>query len=154
MHFVLRSSKAKGELSFRRPRNTRMIHDRLTLFARKQCVRILQVAIHGNHIHLHIRLASRHTYPAFIRALTAAIAMAVTGSSRWRKAAGKFWDYRPFSRIVRGRRGFHAVRDYLTINTLEAVGFSRQEARFTVEWERAVYLDRLRGMARAGPESV
>ncbi len=131
MHLVLRSSKAKGDWSFRKPENQRRIESILRRFAARNGIRIHASANVGNHLHLHVKLSNRHTYKAFIRAVTSAIAMAVTGASRWRKVVGakRFWDYRPFSRIIVGRRALLTLRDYLFINELEGQGIDRSTAR-------------------------
>lgn len=100
----------------------------------------------GNHLHLHIKLSNRYTYKPFIRAVTAAIAMAVTGRNRWAPQSGqrghqenlrrlKFWDYRPFSRIVTTKRGFFNLRNYIRINQLESYGHTRLGAKFIVAVE-------------------
>ena len=136
-HLVLRSSRAKGEWSFRKPQNKARIENILTHFARKNGLRLLSTANVGNHLHLHVKLSTRHTYRAFIRAVTAAIAMAVTGASRWRPGEGKFWDRRPFSRVMRGLRSYLNVRDYIEVNQLEGLGYRRDEARFAVAWRNA-----------------
>jgi REP element-mobilizing transposase RayT len=130
MHLVLRSSKAVGALSFRR--HAGRIEAILRKFADKNAVRILSFANVGNHLHLHMRLSNRQLYKRFIRALTAAIAMAVSGSSRWKKSAGKFWDYRPFTRIVKSWRGHLRLKDYIQINQLEGSGLRRAQAEWII----------------------
>jgi len=136
MHLVLRSSQATGRWSFlRHHKRIQSIVDR---FAKKYGVRILSLADVGNHLHFHIQLSSRHTYRAFIRAVTASIAMAVTGASRWNKLKVKFWDCRPFTRVIIGFRAFLGLRDYIKINQLESQGIERSHARLIVnEWSRA-----------------
>ena len=137
MHLVLRSSKAKGPWSFRRPRNERRLKTILEKFSTRFAVRILSFANVGNHLHLQIKLGNRHTYRPFIRAVTAAIAMAVTGASRWKKVEGKFWDLRPFTRIVVGWRAVLTLRDYIAVNRLEGHGYDRELAKFILRERRA-----------------
>lgn len=140
MHLVLRSSKAKGEWSFRRPENAIKIRRIMDKFARKNGVKVLSLANVGNHLHFHIKLTNRYTYRPFIRAITAAIAMAITGASRWSKPAQnakvRFWDYRPFTRVVHSFRAFLNLRDYIQINKLEGFGYRRNEARFILASRR------------------
>ncbi len=145
MHLVLRSSRAKGEWSFRKPQNERCISEIVAKFARKYGVKILSMANVGNHLHLHLKLGNRFTYNSFIRAVSGAIAMAVTGINRWTKikqiqddtdqthAKLKFWDYRPFTRVVQSFRAFLNVRDYVRVNQLEGFGVPRFNARILVE---------------------
>src|SRR5262245_54273680 len=110
MHLVLRSTKATGEWSFRRGKNPGHIQRVVKKFSDKYGVRVLSLANVGNHLHFHIQLSSRHTYAPFIRAVTAAIAMVVSGASRVKRlkmaAKDRFWDRRPFSRIVESFKGF------------------------------------------------
>lgn len=72
--------------------------------------------------------------------MTAAIAMAITGASRWRplkkEAKDRFWDRRPFSRIIRTTKALLRLKDYLDVNRLEGLGYNRIEARFIVaDWQ-------------------
>lgn len=131
MHLVLRSSKAKGEWSFRRPKHRKKIKELLKKFADRYGVRILSFANVGNHLHLQLQLIRRETYRPFIRALTGAIAMAITGVNRWTQKSGKnlkFWDYRPFTRVVIGWRAVLGLKDYIRINQLEGEGVNRAHA--------------------------
>lgn len=135
MHLVLRSSKARGEWSFRRAKNRRRIEEILNKFSRKYGVRIHSSANVGNHIHLHLQLSRRTGYRPFIRAVTAAIAMAVTGVNRWtrqRLGRTRFWDLRPYTRVVMGWKDRCQLSDYLKINQLEGVGYWRTDAEFLV----------------------
>jgi REP element-mobilizing transposase RayT len=135
MHLVLRSSRAKGEWSFRRAQNARAIQAILKKFAAKYGVRLLSIANVGNHLHLHIQLTNRYTYAPFIRAVTGAIALAVSKATRWgQRLEGKFWDYRPFTRVVIGWRAALRLSDYVLINQFEALGQTRAQARFHVAW--------------------
>ncbi len=136
MHMVLRSTKAVGDWSFRKPKHAAKITGIINKFAAKYGVKVLSLANVGNHLHLHLKLSKRQTYKPFVRAITAAIAMAVTGASRWQKAKAKFWDYRPYTRIVEGLKAFLTLKDYIEINQWEGQGYSRERARlFIVEKE-------------------
>jgi hypothetical protein len=154
MHLVLRSSMAKGEWSFRRPRNQAKIREIVDKFSARHGVRVLSLANVGNHLHFHLKIGNRFTYKPFIRAVTAAIAMAVTGASRWKRlgecarerrpgadeasvnARVRFWDYRPFTRIVQGLRAFLTLRDYIRVNQFEGAGYLREEARSIIAYRR------------------
>ena len=138
MHLVLRSSKAIGQKSFRTAKNQAKIKSIVAKFAAKNGIKILSLANVGNHLHFHIRLSNRYCYKPFIRAITSAIAMAVSGINRWNRKTGatsascarlKFWDYRPFTRVVFGLRAFLALKDYVQVNQLEGSGFGRISAK-------------------------
>jgi REP element-mobilizing transposase RayT len=152
MHLVLRSTKAKGDWSFKTSRNDKRVREIVKKFADKNGVRVLSMANVGNHLHFQIKLTSRHTYRPFIRAVTAAIAMAITGASRWaplekqlkgRSSAGRapsspakrFWDYRPFTRIVQSLTALLVLKDYIRINELEGEGYAREHARWVIARE-------------------
>lgn len=158
MHLVLRSSKAKGDWSFRKPRNATRINRIIDKFSVTYGVRVISMANVGNHLHLQIKLSNRFGYRPFIRAATAAIAMAVTGRNRWsvtnsadqvgeyksmppqQRASPinrqKFWDCRPFTRVVEGFRAVLTLRDYIRINQLEGEGNRRNDARFMLHVEK------------------
>lgn len=150
MHLVLRSSQAVGEKSFKTNSNKAAIQNILNKFAIKYGIRIISLANVGTHLHLHIKIARRAGYLCFIRAVTSAIAMHVSGRNRWtarvsnksiatlpeltsvsraKLSAPKFWDYRPFTRIVEGFRAFLNMKDYIQINQLEGLGVPRYQAR-------------------------
>lgn len=139
MHVVLRSSKAKGEWSFRKARHRKNILRLVEKFSVMYDVQILSMANVGNHLHLHVKLMRREAYIAFIRAVSGAIVMTVTGVSRWTKRTAeksKFWDHRPYSRIVLSLRHFLNLKDYVAENQLEGQGISRSLTWLIVEAER------------------
>ncbi len=159
MHLVLRSTKAKGEWSFRHPKNRNRVGAIIKRFALKNGVRILSMANVGNHLHLHIKLGNRHSYAGFIRAVTGAIAQAVTGRTRWQNnqsrnvgsAKLQFWDYRPFTRIIESWRAVLNMRDYVRINQLEGFGVSRLEARAWLESKTRRPVLRISDLKRSDP---
>lgn len=139
LHLVLRSSKATGKWSFRLPSHKRKILQIIEKFAGKYSVQIKSFANVGNHLHIHLRLQTRAGYRPFIRAITGAIAVAVTGATRWNRSRQqigklKFWDYRPFTRVVRGFQATLRLQDYIRINQWEGHGLSRDEAYTRVHW--------------------
>lgn len=134
MHLVLRSSHAKGEWSFRVQKNSKKISFILRKFATKYGVKILSVANVGNHLHLHIQLTNRFGYKPFIRAVTSAIAMAITGISRWKKLDIQFWDLRPYTRVILGRNAWMILTKYIRLNQLEGMGYTREAAKSVMRW--------------------
>jgi REP element-mobilizing transposase RayT len=144
MHLVLRSTRAKGEWSMRRGRNPKIIQNLISRFSKRYLVQVLSSANVGNHLHLHIQLTLRQNYYPWIRALTATIAMAVTGASRWRPLKGKFWDNRPYSKVVSHFKQRLRLQDYVATNQLEGLGHSRAIARLMVLHEQ---IDRRDGVS-------
>lgn len=142
MHLVLRSSLATKDWSFRKPENDQIIRHTIGHFSKKYGIQILSLANVGNHLHFHIKLNNRYTYTKWIRAITSAIAMKITGMNRWtggkNSPSEKFWDYRPFTRVVRGFRALTYIKDYLLINRLEGWGVPRATTRIYISNRRAV----------------
>jgi hypothetical protein len=96
----------------------------------------------GNHLHFQIKIQNRFTYKSFIRAVTGSIAMNVTGKNRWSEGDSsenndklKFWDYRPFTRVVIGLRNFLNLKDYIAINRLEGIGVQKERAWFEIKYK-------------------
>lgn len=139
MHLVLRSSKAVDEMSFKTSRHQRKIKEIINKFSTKYGIQILSLANVGNHLHFHVKITKRQGYIRFIRAITSAIAMAITGRNRWNQLSEKkkFWDYRPFTRIIMGFRDLLGLQDYIQINQLEGLGLKRIEARRMIAQKRA-----------------
>jgi REP element-mobilizing transposase RayT len=129
MHVVLRSSQATGEWSLRSLKNQKMVERTLRNLARRYGIKIYEFANVGNHLHLLIKLRKRYTFTPFIRALSGIIALKVTGTSKLEKLENKFWDYRPWTRIVEWKKAYTVARDYVIQNHLEAIGFILHKPR-------------------------
>lgn len=166
MHLVLRSSLAKGQWSFRYGNNLKIVRTIIEKFAYKYGIKIISLANVGNHIHMQIKLSNRFAYKMFIKAITSAIAMAITGRNRWTKHAGtigtsnidqkgslneaqisalnkdklKFWDLRPYTRVIIGWRSLLKLADYIRVNQIEGWGFKRSQAKdmlYVEKWLRS-----------------
>ena len=127
LHVVLRSSRARGELSMLHPRHCGPIQGLTQRLARRWGVRVYRYANVGNHIHLLIRVPSRAVWQRFLRELAGGIAIIVTcakkGSALAPNASGRgFWDHLAFTRIVRFGRDYENVGRYLIKNLFEAAG--------------------------------
>lgn len=93
--------------------------------AHKYGVRIYEWSNVGNHIHLLIKLPKRQAWAAFIRELTGEIASRMKEQFRTK---GKFWMYRPHTRIVQGwRKAYQIAKSYVQLNELEAQGLTNRK---------------------------
>ncbi|MGZ3660321.1 MAG: transposase [Bdellovibrionota bacterium] len=142
MHLVFRASKIAGPKPFRMegPGYPRA-HAILKKFAARHGVELRRYVVNLNHIHLHIKIPSRQAYLRFVRAVTSAIAAKVK----------KYWDCRPFSRVVAPGRDARTMDDYIRLNEMEAFGMNRAEARFYLALEKADKLEL--SLERCAPSS-
>jgi putative transposase len=127
MHLVLRSSKAKGRFSFAHHSNLVRVKQVIDRHCLKFGLKLVRFSNNFNHLHLLLKFPSREIYLRFIRSLTAQLAMAVTGAKKLSSmksilGARRFWDHRPFTRVVRGIKAYRIVFDYIRLNELEACG--------------------------------
>lgn len=140
LHLVLKARREKIRPGFRTYQRFALIHFILRKYATHFFVKIEQVSIQGDHIHLLIRTTRRSNYQNFFRVLAGQIAQRfeqegllavtspnVTGTPGRSKGPGKpspkgLWRHRPFSRVVRGWRAYKIVRDYIQLNEKEALG--------------------------------
>jgi len=132
IHLVMRSTKAVGQMSFTYHHS--LIKRLIESQALKSHVKVIDWANVGNHLHLHIQLPRlfRESYCRFIRGLTGAIAIKLFKASKLRKVVrtskDRFWDLRPFTRVLTSWRELLNLRHYILVNSFEGLGFSRQEA--------------------------
>ena len=119
IHLVLRSSQAKGAKSFQAGKNWKNIEKLCFEFAARYRVQIERYVNGGTHLHLIIRLKNRLSYASFIRSLTGAIALKITGANRNQANETKFWDFRPFTTILEGHNKlYNLAKDYVTLRLL------------------------------------
>jgi hypothetical protein len=69
--------------------------------------------------------------------------MAITGKNRWSERSSsergdklRFWDYRPFTRVVVGFQNFLNLQDYIAMNRLEGAGLGREHSWFKIKGKR------------------
>lgn len=122
MHVVLRSSRATGEWSLRTLRNQKIVERALQRLAKEHNVKIHEFGNVGDHLHLLIRLKNRSSFAPFIRALTGTIALQVTRANKLLKLKEKFWDYRPWTRILELKKVYSLAKDEWIQNHLAAIG--------------------------------
>lgn len=129
LHLVLRSTLATGEMSFLRPVRSRRIEKLVRELGKRLDVRVYRFANSGNHLHLVVLPRSRKAFRAYTRAVTGLIARITLGVERGKGRKIKFWDARPYTRIIEWGREFRVVSQYVVQNTLEALGFIPYQPR-------------------------
>jgi len=127
MHLTFRSSKARGEYSFLYDKNrSRRIERVVRKQASKFGVAIYRYANVGNHFHLLVMATYRLGFINFLRAVSGLVARIVLGAergSRRLKTKTKFWDQRPWTRVISTWNDFLNVKKYVELNFNEAMGF-------------------------------
>lgn len=142
MHFTLRSTQAKGIYSFQHQKNREKIKNFLYLFSSHKGVKILSFANVGNHLHLHVKIHSQVLYKAWIRGLTSGLAMIVMelqGLKKLKALNARFWDQRPFSRVIQSFKHFINTKAYIEINLLEGMGMPRTQAELLIHGSRRYF---------------
>ncbi len=129
MHMVMRSSLAIKENSFLRTKNSKRVKEIIFKHASRTNVQIYRLALSGNHIHFIVLPKSREAFHAFVRVISGLITRAILHVEKGRCAGLRFWDARPFTRILEWGREFKSVGLYLLQNTLEAAGFMQYKPR-------------------------
>lgn len=128
IHVVLKIDRRRLRArSLKTYANYRIVSNVLHRYANYFRVRIEQYAVEGDHIHLLIRTPRRSQSIFFFRVVAGQIAqraatikVAQTGVLRQRGT--KLWKHRPFTKVVRGRRYYRNVRNYIRLNLKESLG--------------------------------
>jgi hypothetical protein len=127
IHVVLRSPMAKGHLSL-------LFFDKeIKKIIKKQSesnqIQVYDFANAGNHLHFVCVMKSIRGWKTFIRAVSGLIARLVLKAERGSAVGAKFWQGRPWTRIMTWGRAYKSIKKYLSLNKTEAFGFSRKAAR-------------------------
>jgi REP element-mobilizing transposase RayT len=123
MHLVMRSSLATGEKSFLRTKRARRIQELVHRLGKEKGVKVYRFANSGNHLHFIVLPRSRDAFKSYIKAVTGIIARLTLEAERGSAKGIRFWDAKPYTKIIEWGREYKTVCDYLLRNTLEALGF-------------------------------
>lgn len=123
MHLVMRSSRATGEKSFLRAKRARKIEALVHRLGKEKGVKVYRFANSGNHLHFIVLPKSRDAFKAYIKAISGIIARLTLGAERGSAQGVRFWDAKPYTKIIEWGSEYKTVCDYLLRNTLEALGF-------------------------------
>lgn len=147
-HVVLKSSKAKGDLSFYK--HKRLVASLLKEKSKKFFVEIKDFVNMGNHLHIKVRFKDRHRFQQFLKSYTALLARKITGAKRG-QPFGKFWDGLAYTRVLLTKFEELGLRVYFEGNHIEReLGYAERD-RYLKRWNQ--YLYRLKA-TRAARESL
>ncbi len=134
IHLVMRSSQARRDYSFLHKNNRAKVENIVVSHAKRLGIRIYGFENVGNHLHMHLLFPSRQAYRNFVRTIAGLIARTVLGAQRGQASLlKKFWDARPYTRIISWGREVTILKKYFSINKLESEGYNRELARAIVE---------------------
>ena len=94
-------------------------------YAKKFYVPIEQYSIQNDHIHLNVRPQKRALTQHFFRVFAGQLAQKLLGTVTDTPAGEptkRLWKYRPFTRVIQGRKHERKVKDYIQLNEKEARG--------------------------------
>ena len=152
LHVVFKINRSRlKHRSLRSNHGFKLIHAVVQRYANMFFVKVEQISIQHDHLHLLIRTSTRSSFHFFFRVVAGQIAQEflkrglsfekrkrrpkprVTGTphvtSKDPGTSEDFWKHRPFSRVVRGYRACKIVRDYIQLNEKEVLGVIRYSKR-------------------------
>lgn len=118
LHLILKSEFAKGSFRFTAHRST--IENIFSKLCKRYGIKLHDLAVNFDHIHMVISFNSIHSYKGWVRHLTSKIVKEI--SRRTKVQLKNFFTHRPYSRIVAWGRDLKGVLEYLVLNKMEVFG--------------------------------
>lgn len=115
LHLVLKANRR----TLRSAATYATIRQTTKRYAQRFFVKIEQISVQQDHVHLLIRCSKRSLYKKFFRVLAGQIAQSVTHTYRRKREGQRFWKYRPFTRVIKGWKPYLLVKDYIQLNEKE-----------------------------------
>lgn len=125
-------------MGLRSPRNFSLINRLIDKYSKRFFVKIEQLAIEKDHVHMLVRAKRRASYQSFFKVVAGQFAQIVTGTHTTPHEGERIWKYRPFSRVVKGYKNYLKAESYVKLNELEATGqrpYSKTRLRGLTEQE-------------------
>jgi REP element-mobilizing transposase RayT len=124
IHLILKSKMATGsKYSMLIPKNARAAKEIIYSLAKRFKVKVDRYENVGNHLHIVAQFPSQDSYVSFIRGISSSIARFVLGVSKALIKGIKFWQARPYTRIISWGKDLRATYKYLNYNRIQAIGF-------------------------------
>lgn len=122
IHLVLKVDRQKIRRGFRSPLGFKICNTVIHTYADRFSVKVEQLAICNDHIHLIVRLSRRSLGQHFFRVVAGQIAQNFKNNGFWVTDTQRIWKFRPFTRVVTGWKAYQIVRNYVQLNKKEAEG--------------------------------
>ena len=116
LHIVLKSSYSLLI------RHRALVQRLLRSCALRYGVRVYEVSVNSNHIHLLVRGKTRLGIQSFLRVFSGQVAQFIMRAFKGHRLTQAFWLCPAFTRVLAWGRAFHVVRQYVLRNQLEASG--------------------------------
>jgi putative transposase len=126
LHVVFKMNREAHRPGLRHYKSYALSIQVIDRYAKRFFIKVIQISVQGNHIHLLIRAHKRSLFHHFFRVVAGQIAQGlghhVTDTPDGAQKRLKFWKYRPFSRVVKSWTAEKIVRNYIQLNEREARG--------------------------------
>ncbi|QDK46345.1 hypothetical protein DOM22_14805 [Bdellovibrio sp. ZAP7] len=122
MHLVFKVNKGAVKGGLRHARNFLLFNRLMKKYSAKFFVKIEQLSVQADHVHLLVRGNKRSNVQSFLRVLAGQFAQRLTDTPNQKNEGAKVWKYRPFSRVIKGFKPYKIVKDYIQLNEREAQG--------------------------------
>lgn len=139
--FKIRKTRLRSK-SLRTVANFRLSTQLIKKYSKHFFVGVDQFSIQHDHIHLLLRTQKRSNFHNFFRVVSGQIAQRFEARELVTDTPARegFWMHRPFSRVVKGWRGYQIVRNYIQLNEKEVTGKIRYQKKrlkglSSAEWE-------------------
>ena len=126
LHLVFKIERKNLQKGLRSPLGFYIIQKVIKKFAAHFFVKIEQLSINHDHIHMLVRFTKRTQGLHFLRVVAGQIAQEFH-KARFLKVTDtlntpKLWKYRPFTRVIQGFKPYLMVKNYIQLNEKEASG--------------------------------
>lgn len=117
--------------SLRVPSSFQLVLKLIEKYSKYFSIKIEQLSVQNDHIHLLIRTTRRKHFHHFFRVVSGQIAQSfekeglLTMTDTPNGGTGpikSIWKYRPFSRVIWGWKAYRIVRNYIQLNEKEVLG--------------------------------
>ena len=122
IHLVFKVDKTKIRKGLRSLIGFKICQKTIKTYSKRFFVKIEQLAICGDHIHILVRFSKRSLGKYFFRVVAGQIAQEFKNNGLWVTDTQSIWKYRPFTRVVFGAKAFEIAKNYVRLNEQEAKG--------------------------------
>jgi REP element-mobilizing transposase RayT len=146
-HVVFKLHKSKLKHSSLRSSQSFLLSQKIIRkYAKKFFVKIEQLSIQHDHIHMCIRTSRRSLFFSFFRVVAGQISQQfkkdglLKSVTDTKKKKTSLWIHRPFSHLIVGYRAYRNVRNYIQLNEKEVTGtlpYRKERLRglSQIEWD-------------------